>query len=264
MRAVNLIPVDSRPGGGAGAAGRSGGAVYIMLGALAVLVALVAVWALSGKSLNDKRNELTRLKAETRAAQTQAAELADFGSYSTLRAQRVSTIRSLATSRFEWAQALDAISRTMPSNAWLTSMTGTAAPGVSVDGGGSAANGLRGTRSVPAIELVGCTTSQANVARLISRLSAVPGVDRVSIADSKKGDGSSSGSDACRGTHPNYPAFDMVVFFGNNVPPAGLASAEQTGATTTGTASSPTTAAPAAAGAAATTTPTSTTSGTAG
>lgn len=240
MRAVNLIPSDIRPGGGAGAAGRSGGAAYVILGTLAVLVALVAVWALAGKSLNDKRSQIAQLQAQTSQAQTQSAELADYGAYTKVRSDRESTVRSLATSRFQWAQALDGIARIMPHDAWLTAMTGTAAPGVSVDGGGSAANGLRGQRNVPAIELVGCTTTQSNVARLISRLRAVPGVDRVSIADSKKADTSGGGasSDVCRGTHPEYPAFDMVVFFGNAIPPSGLASPTQPAGAATPPASS--------------------------
>jgi Tfp pilus assembly protein PilN len=235
MRAVNLIPTDARKGGGAGAAGRSGGAAYVLLGGLAVLVGLVAVWALAGHGLADKRSNLAQLKKETTAAEAQAQALAAYNNYTKVRQDRVSTVRSLALSRFDWAKALDAVARTMPEDAWVSSMTGTAAPGVSVDGGGSAAGNLRSARPVPAIELVGCTTSQSKVARLISRLRAVPGVDRVSIADSKKSDGQSGGD--CG--KPNYPKFNMVLFFGNNVPANGPASPNPTGA-------APTTAPPAA------------------
>ena len=42
MRAVNLIPADERRGAG-GIAGRSGGVVYVLVGGLAVLVALGVV-----------------------------------------------------------------------------------------------------------------------------------------------------------------------------------------------------------------------------
>ena len=246
MRAVNLIPTDARRGGGAGAAGRSGGAAYILLGGLAVLVVLVAVWALAGHRVTEKRAELARLQSETASAQAEASQLAAYAKYSKLSTDRVNTVRSLALSRFDWAQALDAVARTMPDDAWLTSMTGTVAPGVSVSGGGSSASALRSQRAVPAIELVGCTTSQGRVARLISRLRAVPGVDRVSIADTITGDagaGSTGGGGGCRGSHPTYPQFDMVLFFGNAVPPAGPASPTTPGgapapAPTTGSSSS--------------------------
>lgn len=223
MRAVNLIPTDARRGGGAGAGGRSGGAAYVLLGGLAVLVGLVAVWALAGHSLADKRADLAQLKNDTAGAQAQATSLAAYNDYAKVRQDRVTTVRSLALSRFDWAEALDAVARTLPGDAWVTSMTGTAAPGVSVEGGGSAAGSLRSTRPVPAIELVGCTKTQGKVARLISRLRAVPGVDRVAIADSKKAD-AAGGSDDCREGHAEYPQFDMVLFFGNAVPASGPAS----------------------------------------
>jgi Tfp pilus assembly protein PilN len=225
MRAVNLIPADARRGGGAGAAGRSGGAAYVLLGGLAVVVALVAVWALAGHNISNKRSELARLQNETSAAQAQASRLDAYARYAKLSKDRVDTVRSLALSRFNWAQALDSVARTLPNDAWLTSMTGTVAPGVSVTGGGSSASGLRGQRAVPAIELVGCTTSQHKVGRLISRLRAVPGVDRVSISDSIKADQTAGGGGGgCRGTHASYPQFDMVLFFGNAVRPNGPAS----------------------------------------
>jgi Tfp pilus assembly protein PilN len=220
MRAVNLIPTDARKGGGAGAAGRSGGAVYVLLGGLAILVGLVAVWALAGHGIANKRANLAKLNNETAAAQAQAQALAAYNDYTKIRQDRVTTVRSLALSRFNWSQALDAVARTLPKDAWVMSMTGTAAPGVSVEGGGSSAGSLRAARSVPAIELVGCTTTQSKVARLVSRLRAVPGVDRVSIADSKKPDG--QGNSNCG--DPDYPQFDMVLFFGNHVPAPGPAS----------------------------------------
>jgi Tfp pilus assembly protein PilN len=229
MRAVNLIPSEARKGGGAGAAGRSGGGAYVLLGGLAVLVVLVALWALAGHGISGKKNDLTKLQNETAAAKAQAGSLAAYNDYSKVRQDRVATVRSLALSRFDWAKALDAVSRTLPNDAWVTSMTGTAAPGVAVDGGGSSAAALRGQRPVPAIELVGCTESMGKVARLISRLRAVPGVDRVSIADSKKAD-SAGGSDSCRGGHANYPQFNLVLFFGNNVPQTGPATPNATGA----------------------------------
>ena len=228
MRAVNLIPSDARKGGGAGAAGRSGGGAYMLLGGLAVLVVLVAMWALAGHGISGKKSDLAKLQQETAAAKAQVGALASFNDYAKVRQDRVNTVRSLALSRFDWAKALDAVARTLPDDAWVTSMTGTAAPGVSVEGGGSSAAALRGQRPVPAIELVGCTKTQGKVARLLSRLRAVPGVDRVAISDSKKAD-STGGSDDCRGGHASYPQFNLVLFFGNDVPQSGPASPNQNG-----------------------------------
>lgn len=219
MRAVNLIPEDARRGGGAGAGGRSGGAAYALLGGLAMLVVLVGVWTLSGRGMGEKRSEIASLQRETAAAQAQSGSMADSGQEAALAKSRVDTVRSLAKSRFDWAKALDAISRTLPTDAWLTSMTGTVAPGVAVEGSNGSGAGLRSSLAVPAVELVGCTTSQRKVALLMARLHAVPGVDRVTLGDAVKGQSGSggaagaSGTGDCRGTRAGYPQFSMVLFF---------------------------------------------------
>jgi Tfp pilus assembly protein PilN len=244
MRAVNLIPMESRPGGGAGGAGRSGGAAYVLLGGLAILVVLIAAWTLTGRGLNDKRTEVSRLQREAVAAKAQSGQLAAYGRFAALRKARVDSVRTLAASRFDWATAMNAISRTIPADAWLTTMTGTVAPGVAIDGGSGATSSLRSALAVPAIEIEGCTPTQAKVARLIARLQAVPGVDRVSLADAVKSDpsggGSGTSSGDCSGTHSGWPTFHMVLFFGRAVPTA-LPAAPQ--ASTAGTAAPAATAA---------------------
>jgi Tfp pilus assembly protein PilN len=258
MRAVNLIPLEARPGGGAGSAGRSGGAAYALLGGLAVLVVLIAAWTLTGRGLNDKRREAARLRQEATAARTQADALAAYDSFATLRKQRVQTVESLAASRFDWATAMNSISRTMPADAWLNTMDASVTPDASAGGGGSAGS-LRSAESVPAIEINGCTRSQAKVALLIARLRALPGVDRVALSDSAKsapgGGGATSASsggsgDACRGNHADWPVFDMVIFFGRAVP------ASLPGASASTAAAPATTANPATTGAASTATST--------
>jgi hypothetical protein len=117
----------------------------------------------------------------------------------------------------------------MPANASLQSLTATVAPGASVSGaGGSAGAGASSVRpdvNAPAFELKGCTATQDDVARLISRLRLINGVQRVTLEDSSKstgqagtaGSSSASGSTgagaAQGGCAGNGPTFDMVVFF---------------------------------------------------
>ncbi|HEX6390151.1 MAG TPA: hypothetical protein VFZ89_11900, partial [Solirubrobacteraceae bacterium] len=72
MKAVNLIPKDERTGG-SGVAGRSGGAVYILLGALAAIVLMVGSLALTSRSASDKRAELAQVEAEATASEAKAA-----------------------------------------------------------------------------------------------------------------------------------------------------------------------------------------------
>ena len=122
MRAVNLIPADQRRGGGAG---RSGNAVYLVLGVLAVLVVAAAAYALTGNQVNSRKGELAETKQEAEVQERKAAELRPFKDFATLSQTRVQTVSQLAASRFDWERAMRELARALPEDVWLTSLVGT-------------------------------------------------------------------------------------------------------------------------------------------
>ncbi|HEY7621315.1 MAG TPA: PilN domain-containing protein [Solirubrobacteraceae bacterium] len=220
MKAVNLIPAEERRGGGS--ATGSGFASYVVLGVLALIVLVSAAYTIANRTIADRRHELADVQARAEASASQAAALENYTNFSGLRQKRSETVRSLAASRFDWSHALHEVARTIPSDAWLTSMRGSVAPSSNVDGGTS--DPLRSSLPSPAIELIGCTTSQDKVAAVISSLRRVDGVERVSLSSSAKTDqqkggnasaaGDSTGSDTdCRHGSSHYPQFSMTLFF---------------------------------------------------
>lgn len=234
MKAINLIPADQRRGAG-GAAGRTGGAAYIVVGVLAIALLVVASWTVTNKQINEKTAEAASLEAQAQIRSQQAAALGSYTKFADIRENRVQTVKQLADSRFDWAHAFGEVSRTLPANAWLTAMTGTIAPGVGSDVGG-ASDPLRAARAVPALELNGCATSQEAVTRLIGRLELMNGVDRVAISSSKRsGDGTDTGTsgsgDSAAGSTTKYirdnpctpdrPTFSLVVFYKGLITPPG-------------------------------------------
>jgi Tfp pilus assembly protein PilN len=235
MKAINLIPLEERRGTTAG--GRSGGAVYGVLGALLVLVVMASAYAMSSRDIKSAKSDLARVQAEAAATQAQADKLAAYTQFADMRKRRVATVASLAASRFDWPHALHEVSRTIPSNAWLTSLRGTVSPGTAVDG---ANDPLRAALPLPAVEIAGCTTSQKNVARMAASMRLIDGVERVSLSSSEKsgsGGGTATGGDSC--TVGNRPKFSMTVFFHAQAAPAtgGTATGQQAapaGAATTG------------------------------
>ncbi|WP_445150224.1 PilN domain-containing protein [Baekduia sp. Peel2402] len=222
MRAVNLIPTDQQRGAG-GAAGKSGGGAYALLGGLALLVVLAATYVVTNTSVSDKTTELANVTQQAEAAEAKAQQLTSYTKFASIRQKRVDTVTQLADSRFDWAHALREVARVLPENAWLTSMSGTTSTSVTLTGGASGS--LRSALNVPAIVIQGCTTSQSSVAKLISRLRLVDGVQRVTLEDSTKGQeqaagtGTSSGAATsastgdCRGGHAKFPIFNVDVFF---------------------------------------------------
>jgi Tfp pilus assembly protein PilN len=233
MRAVNLIPTDERrrvAGGGTGLA------VYLVLGVLALVVALGAAFALANRSISDRRSELANVQARAKAVANEAAALQAYTSFSALSARRSETVRSLAASRFDWSHALREVARTIPSSAWLTGMRATVTPTTAVAGG--VTDPLRASLAVPAIELMGCTTSQDRVAGVISSLRRVDGVQRVSLSSSEKLQAAASGasragatgqasSEDCRNGSSHFPKFSMTLFF---APASGAATGGQAAA----------------------------------
>jgi Tfp pilus assembly protein PilN len=220
MRAVNLIPTEER--GGLSGSG-SGVGSYVLLAILALMVLGSAAYTLANRTISNREHELADVQTRVQASTATAQGLQGYTTFTALRQTRSETVRSLATSRFDWSHALHEVARTMPSDAWLTSMRATVTPAAAADGG--VTDPLRGSLQSPAIEIVGCTTSQDKVANVISSLRRVDGVERVSLSSSEKlaGDagGASKGtsdsagatSGDCRNGIKRFPQFSMTLFF---------------------------------------------------
>lgn len=282
MRPVNLIPGDERRGRHA-ASGRNK-APFVVIGALVLVLCAVSAIAVFDKHASDKQTEVDALEAQVQSAQAEAASFDSFTSFQQLHDARLATIDSLAKSRFDWERVMRELSIVIPDDVFLTNLTGTVTPAVSVTNG--AGLSLRGSIPGPALELVGCARNQRTVARLIAAMDDIDGIGRVVVSNSSKADpteksdatddtgapaGGSSGSDVAGcSARPNYPTFQLVAAFDGvpvtadpaAVPPTGTpVSATPTdpaAATTPPAAASTTTATPAAT---TTSTTTSTTDG---
>jgi Tfp pilus assembly protein PilN len=234
MRAVNLIPADAR--GRSRNRGPSTGMqvpVYVLLGFLAAAVALVTVYVLANNSISSRTAQLSDLKTEVAQEQAAVARLGEFTRFSQLAQSRVSTVRSIASARFDWHAALSDLSKVVPANTTLTSVVGTVVPGASAGGAGAGTGNLRSAITAPAFELSGCTASQDDVARLMSQLRLINGVTRVTFSNSQEGNagGGSGSSQSCRA---GAPSFAIVVFF-TPVLNAGVSGVTSVGATTSTT-----------------------------
>jgi Tfp pilus assembly protein PilN len=213
MRAVNLLPSDLRGVAPAAPGARperervEGFGAYVVLGALALCVAMLAAYVLASNNVKQKAADLAEVSAQSEAANASAARLKPYADFESIAKARVQTVRDLAAARFDWEQALRDLARVVPADVKLQSINGDMGlPGTSGSSGGDP---LRGSIKAPAITLAGCASSQPGVARLMARLRAVDGVTRVALSKSEKGDDDSAG--ACAGSNP--PAFSAVVFF---------------------------------------------------
>jgi len=208
MRPVNLIPTEERPGNRRPM--RGGPIAYIIVGALAAAVIGVAVLAVTSNQISDSKAEIATLESETSAVEARAQALDAYTQFHTLREQRDLTVTSLADSRFDWQRVMRELAIVLPGDVWLTTLSGTASPSVSLDGGGGAA--LRASAPGPALELQGCAAGQTAVAGFVQTLKQIDGVTRVGVESSELGGESSGGGSTCQ-TGSSVAQFQMVVVF---------------------------------------------------
>ena len=213
MRAVNLIPVEERRGESAPT--RTGALVYIVVGALLAAFAGVTMMVLASNAINDRKAEISRLETEEAQARARAESLASYAQFRQVRDARVSTVTSLADSRFDWERVMHELSLVLPDDVWLTEMTGTVRPDVNVDEAADVA--LRDSAAGPALEIIGCAPGQEAVGGFISALRDIDGVTRVGILRSERPPLDSTGAQAtdesdCR-TRDFIAKFEIVATF---------------------------------------------------
>ncbi len=209
MRAVNLIPTESR---GRSRSTTSSGMqlpVYVLLGMLAAAVALVTIYVLADNTISSRTAQLANLKTQVADEQAQAARLGEFTKFSQLAQTRVGTVQSIAAARFHWNTALTDLADVVPANTTLASVNGSVVPGAG-SGGGGGGTSLRADESGPAFELTGCTANQDDVARLMSRLRLIDGVTRVTFSNLQETNATAGGGSQGCGSGPT---FDLLVFF---------------------------------------------------
>ena len=233
MKAVNLIPVDERRAGSGGAPPYG---IYGLLGGLAAVLIAVTLLVVMGNQVSDRRAKLAAETTKAAAAKQQADALVPYANFATLQQKRLATVKSLAASRFQWSRAFDQVSHVVGTSVWLSGLTGTVAPGVTVEGSNtSETSTFRADNPNPAMELAGCARSNDDVVGLMSRLRAMTGVQRVTLADAAKDDqaqpisGSGDGT-SCGSIH--YPAFHIVVFYAPLSAPSAAITATSTATTT--------------------------------
>jgi Tfp pilus assembly protein PilN len=183
----------------------SGKGVYLLLAGLAALVLLATLWALAGKQVGDRDAKLTRVNAEAAAAEQRATDGAPYVAFAKLARDRVNTVTTLSATRFDWAHAMREVGRVLPADVWLTGMSGAS--------GADSAPPTPGTSAAPAptITLLGCTRSQAKVARLMARLRAIDGVRKISLKTSEKPD--TKGDESCPANRASDPRFAIAISF---------------------------------------------------
>ncbi len=216
MKAVNLIPGEQRTAsaGLSGLTGRSSGGALILLGLLAGLAALIAMYGSAHRQITSQNGEVASITAQTNAVQARAGRLTPYTSFVSMANQRTQTVAQLVQARFDWSHALHELGRVLPTDTSLSLLHGGVGPT-----GPTPASPTAGTTpsstppgSTPVFTLTGCARSQAVVAQALQRLRLMDGASEVQLQSSTKS-GTSGGSSSGGGCPAGDPTFTTQVVF---------------------------------------------------
>lgn len=200
MRPVNLLPERERP---RRQGGERPGIAYLVVGVLGLLLAAAVVYVVTLNGIDSKRAEAAQATREAEEAEARAGELAAFGSFSAIKQVRVSSVKMLAASRFDWERLVRELARLLPEGVWVTELDASLAPGKSESGagGGASAAGSSEEPEGPALKVTGCALRQHDVATTLVRLRRLHRAADVTLSESAKPDAKgSSGAAAAAGS----------------------------------------------------------------
>lgn len=233
MRPVNLIPTDQRRN--AGAPIRTGPMAYLLVGALVLGLGAVTLLVLSKNTISDHKAEVADLQSQEAAVSARAQQFAAFTNFSTMEQGRHQTVASLADSRFDWERVMRELALVIPSDVWLTHLSGGAGGGAS-DTTGTSDTSVTG----PSLQISGCATGHDGVAGFLAALRDIDGVTRVGLISSARPGGGDTGGAATADSggasgscapKTFIAAFQITVAFDNA--PAQASAASPTAPTTT-------------------------------
>jgi Tfp pilus assembly protein PilN len=184
MKAVNLIPKDSRRDSSDFSVGTLGPAHFV-IGLGAVLVVLVLMHVLTANTVKDRKATLAAVNTQVVQEQATAAKLAVYTAYITQAEAREQQVLAIANSRFPWRRSFDQLAHVIPATTSLTSLSASTA---GASGSTTPAATSTANQSVPVFTLSGCadTRDQDGVAALIRRLHAITGVTSVNFESSTR------------------------------------------------------------------------------
>jgi Tfp pilus assembly protein PilN len=224
MRPVNLLPERER----AQAPTAAGGSSYVVVGVLAALLLAVFAYVMTSNQINSRTGDVAKAEAEATRAETRAASFGPFQQFAQIKTDRLTSVKTLADTRFDWERLMRELALVLPSGSSLTAVTassGDAASATSTPTAPPPAPGATTTAppGTPTLTLTGCATSQRRVAVMLVRLRQLHRAADVQLVDSSQGEtsgeaGASAPTTGTTGCFGSDYLFNVAVTFGPAVP----------------------------------------------
>jgi Tfp pilus assembly protein PilN len=214
MRPVNLVPHEQRrrtPSAG------SGKSAYGVVGLLAVVLAMLAGYVLTANSVTDRQSKTEAARAEADRLEAEAAQKDSFTEFEQMAQTRMQSVAGVAATRFDWERFMRELSRVMPEGSWLLSADASTTGVEGAATAGTAGAPAADTAAGPSANLLGCTPTHSDVARMMVRLRQLHRVTDVELTSSiREAESADVSFDNCG----SNASFDLTVKFSPTAPAA--------------------------------------------
>ncbi len=185
MKRINLLPPGERD-----KASRERGLAYALLGLIALVAALGAVYLMMNRQVATKQDQVNDLQAQVQEVNSQVAALKWAEQLQTQRTSMNETARQLYEARVDWSNILEELSLVIPEQVALTDLSAqvpaTMQPNVSGDSGSTASTAAG--QGAADITMSGRADSHVSVASFMTRLGLMPQLTNVQLMSSTAND----------------------------------------------------------------------------
>ena len=184
MKAVNLLPEKHRP---RQPTGGKNGSSHIVLGVLGAVLIGVLVYVFTLNSINSSKTKIVEANNEAARLNEEANSLGPYGDFAKIKAERVASVKQLASQRFDYERLVRELAHVLPTDVWLVNASvsdgSTAATAAPTTGATTPSTG-----SGPKLTLQGCAPDQHTVAVTLVRLRELQDATDVTLEHSTGGE----------------------------------------------------------------------------
>jgi Tfp pilus assembly protein PilN len=153
----------------------------IVAAGVALVVLLALIYAAEIIRLHGQKNALEAQQAANATLQSQVAQLSQFQQLEVQLQQKTTLLNNVTQDEVRWSVVLADVSLVIPSDTWLTSLSGTQTVTTGAQSSGSTTSQALGT-----IQMTGVTFSHLDVARWLTRLAGVDAFTNTYLSLSSK------------------------------------------------------------------------------
>jgi Tfp pilus assembly protein PilN len=190
MNAINLLPEKHRPRKPTGGKSNSG---YIALGVLGLVLVGLLGYVLTLNSINSSKTKITEATAEAARLNDEANSLGPYGDFAKIKAERVASVKTLASQRFDYERLVRELAHVLPGDVWLVNAAASDAPSTAA-GSGAASATTAAPAGGPTLNISGCARDQSQVAVTLVRLRELQGATDVELQHSTRGEDAVKGA----------------------------------------------------------------------